>query len=132
MKFRHLIAMALLCSSPTWAAELRIGIIGCDTSHVPEFTELINNPDAKGHVAGGRVVGAFKGGSPDIPSSASRLEVCARPGATAEATRMRVIVRRRRAAWGPATCEPCMRDLGRYVRRQAMSNVMRHPAHCGG
>jgi len=27
-------------------ADLRIGIIGCDTSHVPEFTEILNNPQA--------------------------------------------------------------------------------------
>lgn len=55
-------------------ADLRIGIIGCDTSHVTAFTEVINNPDAKGHAPGGKVVAAFKGGSPDIPSSASRVE----------------------------------------------------------
>ena len=55
-------------------AELRIGIIGCDTSHCTAFTEVINNPQAKGHVPGGKVVAAFKGGSPDIPSSASRVE----------------------------------------------------------
>jgi hypothetical protein len=57
-----------------WAADLRIGIIGCDTSHVPAFTEVLNNPEAKDHVPGGRVVAAFRGGSPDIPSSASRLD----------------------------------------------------------
>jgi len=57
-----------------WCAELRVGIIGCDTSHVTAFTEVLNNPDAKDHVPGGKVVGAYKGGSPDIPSSASRVE----------------------------------------------------------
>ena len=57
-----------------WAAELRIGIIGCDTSHVTAFTETLNNPAAKGHVPGGKVVAAFKGGSKDIPSSWSRVE----------------------------------------------------------
>jgi predicted dehydrogenase len=55
-------------------AELRIGIIGCDTSHATAFTEMLNNPAAKGHVAGGKVVAAFKGGSSDIPSSASRVD----------------------------------------------------------
>src|ERR1051326_2001912 len=54
------------------AAELRIGIIGCDTSHVTAFTETLNNPQAKGHVAGGKVVAAYKGGSDDIPESANR------------------------------------------------------------
>ena len=56
------------------AADLRIGIIGCDTSHVIEFTEALNNPNAKDHVAGGRIVAAFKGGSMDIASSSNRLE----------------------------------------------------------
>jgi hypothetical protein len=56
------------------SAELRLGIIGLDTSHVPAFTELLNNPASKGHVEGGKVVGAFKGGSPDIESSASRVD----------------------------------------------------------
>src|SRR6266702_691366 len=56
------------------AADLRIGIIGCDTSHVTAFTENLNNPAAKDHVPGGKVVAAFKGGSQDIPESASRIE----------------------------------------------------------
>jgi hypothetical protein len=60
------------------AAELRIGIIGCDTSHVTAFTETLNNPNASNHIAGGKVVAAFKGGSPDIASSASRVEGYAR------------------------------------------------------
>lgn len=67
--------LAVLASSfCSPAAELRIGIIGCDTSHATAFTEVINNPNAKGHVPGGRVVAAFKGGSPDIQSSASRVD----------------------------------------------------------
>jgi hypothetical protein len=56
------------------AADIRIGIIGCDTSHVTAFTESLNNPDAKEHIEGGKIVAAFKGGSPDIPSSANRVE----------------------------------------------------------
>jgi predicted dehydrogenase len=65
---------ALLCCSSAIAADLRLGIIGCDTSHVIAFTETLNNPDAKGHVTGGKVIAAFKGGSKDIPSSASRVD----------------------------------------------------------
>jgi len=56
------------------AADLRIGIIGLDTSHVIAFTDLINNEKHKEHVPGGKVTAAFKGGSADIPSSASRVE----------------------------------------------------------
>lgn len=74
MKSSLLVAAALVGSLATHAAELRLGIIGCDTSHVPAFTEVLNNPQAKGHVPGARVVAAFKGGSPDLPQSASRVE----------------------------------------------------------
>jgi hypothetical protein len=65
---------ALACGATACATELRIGIIGCDTSHVIAFTETLNNAGAKGHVPGGKVVAAYRGGSPDIPDSASRLE----------------------------------------------------------
>jgi predicted dehydrogenase len=56
------------------AADLRIGIIGLDTSHVTAFTKLINDAGDPQHVAGGKVVAAFKGGSPDIESSISRVD----------------------------------------------------------
>jgi hypothetical protein len=69
-----LVALACSFCSTLAAAEIRIGIIGCDTSHVLAFTENLNNPDAKNHVAGGKVVAAFRGGSSDIPESASRLD----------------------------------------------------------
>jgi predicted dehydrogenase len=52
---------------------LRVGIIGCDTSHVPAFTKILNNPDAKGDLAGFKVVAAFAGGSKDIPTSIDRV-----------------------------------------------------------
>lgn len=66
--------MAFVAMAALAADELRIGIIGCDTSHAIAFTDQINNPQAKRHVTGGKVVAGFKGGSPDIPSSASRVE----------------------------------------------------------
>lgn len=67
---------AAACAS---AAEIRIGIIGTDTSHVPAFTRLLNGaPGDADHVAGARVVAAFRGGSPDIESSAGRVEQYAR------------------------------------------------------
>ena len=65
----------MLCASLTHAEEvIRIGIIGLDTSHVTAFTETINNPDAKGHPAGARVVAAVKGGSPDVEKSLEHVE----------------------------------------------------------
>ncbi|NBO65305.1 MAG: gfo/Idh/MocA family oxidoreductase [Acidobacteria bacterium] len=55
-------------------AQVRIGIIGLDTSHVTAFTALLNDPTNPNHVPGARVVAAYKGGSPDIESSATRIE----------------------------------------------------------
>jgi hypothetical protein len=69
-----MLAAGLVWGAAARGAELRIGIIGCDTSHVVAFTETLNNPEAKGHVPGGKVVAAYKGGSADIPSSISRVE----------------------------------------------------------
>jgi predicted dehydrogenase len=83
----RLVACLLLCSvsaaspaprqssPPAWATrELRAGIIGTDTSHVPQFVKILHaHPEWKV-----RVVAAFKGGSPDLPISANRLEGFAR------------------------------------------------------
>jgi predicted dehydrogenase len=49
----------------------RLGMIGLDTSHVTAFTKLINNSQAE---HGCKVVVGYSGGSPDIPSSADRVE----------------------------------------------------------
>ena len=54
--------------------DLKIGIIGLDTSHCTAFTEIMNDSANKDHVPGTKVVAAFKGGSPDIPSSIGRVE----------------------------------------------------------
>jgi hypothetical protein len=53
---------------------LRVGIIGLDTSHVVAFTGLLNDPKAKGDLAGVRVVAAYPGGSPDLPDSRDRVK----------------------------------------------------------
>lgn len=53
---------------------LRAGIVGCDTSHVLAFTDLINKPDATGPLAKVEVTVAYPGGSDDIESSRDRLE----------------------------------------------------------
>ena len=54
--------------------ELLIGIIGFDTSHVPAFTRLLNDPADPFHVHGARVVAGYPSFSPDVPSSASRVD----------------------------------------------------------
>lgn len=52
------------------AADLRLGIIGTDTSHATAFAELLNG----GKVAGAKIVAAYKGGSPDVESSRARVD----------------------------------------------------------
>ena len=56
------------------AEDLRIGLIGLDTSHVVAFTKIINDPKATGPLAKAKVVAAFRGGSRDVPSSADRID----------------------------------------------------------
>lgn len=73
MKIITLVAGSCLLGMVAGGVELRIGIIGCDTSHAVAFTETWNNPAAKGHVSGARVVAAFPGGSFDIPESSNRV-----------------------------------------------------------
>ena len=64
----------MAAATSSFAAELRLGMIGLDTSHVPAFTKLINDTSDKNHVSGGKVVVAFKGGSKDVESSWSRVD----------------------------------------------------------
>lgn len=64
----------LVIAGTAWAADLRLGIIGLDTSHVTAFTELLNNPSNPKHVAGARVVAGYRGGSPDVESSHTRID----------------------------------------------------------
>jgi len=54
--------------------EIKIGIIGTDTSHVPAFTKLLNDKNDPNHIPGARVVAAYKGGSADVESSRTRVD----------------------------------------------------------
>ena len=69
--------LALFCASASAAGqtrELRLGIIGTDTSHVTAFTRMLNDKSDPNHVPGARVVAAFKGGSPDVEDSRTRID----------------------------------------------------------
>lgn len=67
-----IVACSAFAADPEpWATkDLRAGIIGTDTSHVPAFTaSFAKHPEWRV-----KVVAAFKGGSPDLPTSADRVE----------------------------------------------------------
>lgn len=77
--FSFLIPMTLLAASSCFAQTdsgqaIRVGIIGMDTSHVVEFTRIFNDPSDREHVPGVQVVAAFRGGSPDVKASWSRVD----------------------------------------------------------
>jgi Oxidoreductase family, NAD-binding Rossmann fold len=54
--------------------EIRVGIIGTDSSHSTTFTQILNDKRHPNHVPGARVVAAFKGGSPDVEASRTRID----------------------------------------------------------
>ena len=66
--------LLLLAAAACFAADLKLGFIGTDTSHVIAFTKVLNDPASADHIAGARMVAFFKGGSPDVDSSANRIE----------------------------------------------------------
>ena len=66
-----ILAMFAACGA---AADLRLGIIGTDTSHVVAFTSILNNEQTPDHLPGARVVAAYKGGSKDLQDSYSRVD----------------------------------------------------------
>lgn len=65
--FVSLISMNLL------HAEIKIGIIGLDTSHAPAFTKLINAENKQDQYKGFRIVAAYPYGSQTIQSSYERI-----------------------------------------------------------
>lgn len=70
---RTLLAL-LVFLSPAAGADFRLGIVGTDTSHVIALTTIFNDASAAGHVPGFKVVAAYKGGSPDVESSYTRVD----------------------------------------------------------
>lgn len=76
MRPKHILLILLvgLGLSVAQAKELRVGIVGLDTSHCVNWTSLLNDPQNKDYVPGVRVVAAYKGGSDDIASSYTRVD----------------------------------------------------------
>ena len=67
------VVFLVAASSAIFAADLRVGMIGLDTSHAVEFTKRFNDPADKNFIPGLKVVAAVKGGSPDIAESRTRM-----------------------------------------------------------
>ncbi|MDD6030166.1 MAG: Gfo/Idh/MocA family oxidoreductase [Kiritimatiellae bacterium] len=70
---KRLALLASVLAAVAWGEEaaMRIGVIGCDTSHTIAFTEMMNrkcDPDC----AGFKVTAAYQWGSRDIVSSTNR------------------------------------------------------------
>ena len=78
MPFMRLTALLLLAALTAAGAEFRLGIVGTDTSHVIAFTQAFHDRSSPDYVPGFRVVAAYKGGSPDVESSRTRVDKYAR------------------------------------------------------
>lgn len=76
LRFQRLLlpAFAISFAASAMADNLRIGLIGLDTSHSEQFTLRLNDPANPNHVPGARVVAAFPCSSPDLTESASRID----------------------------------------------------------
>jgi predicted dehydrogenase len=53
---------------------MKLGMIGCDTSHCLAFAKMLHLSDDPDHLPGGQIVKAFPGGSPEFELSASRVD----------------------------------------------------------
>ena len=55
-------------------SQLRVGIIGLDTSHVAGLANFLNEPQHEDFMPGARITMGYPGGSPDFKKSALRVE----------------------------------------------------------
>src|SRR5688572_28194244 len=74
VRFAPIVLLCLTSALATRAADLRVGMIGLDTSHVVQYLNHLNDPKHKDHVPGAKIVAGFKGGSPDVESSRTRVD----------------------------------------------------------
>ena len=74
MSLRSLVLLAAAGVLPLSSADLRIGIVGLDTSHCVSWTPYLNDLANPRHIRGARIVAAFKGSSPDVVASHTRVD----------------------------------------------------------
>jgi hypothetical protein len=70
----RLVFLGIALAAMAHAADIRLGIIGTDTSHVVAFTKVLNDPASPDYLPGARIVAAYKGGSKDVESSYKRVD----------------------------------------------------------
>jgi hypothetical protein len=68
----NLVSFQMVLGQETPTKTIRAGMIGLDTSHVPAFSKIFNNPKASGDVVGIKVVAGYPGGT-EIPASRDRV-----------------------------------------------------------
>ncbi|MBI3682979.1 MAG: Gfo/Idh/MocA family oxidoreductase [Acidobacteria bacterium] len=64
----------LLLAGMSLPAQIKVGIVGADTSHVIAFTRILNDASNPDHAPGAKVIAAYKGGSRDVESSYTRVD----------------------------------------------------------
>jgi len=73
-RLKYLACLALCMASQSLLAEdLRLGIIGLDTSHAIAFTQALNGTNTLASHKGFRISAIYPPGSKDIPSSTNRV-----------------------------------------------------------
>lgn len=73
MKIKVILSVVLSCLFVTVQAQMKIGIIGLDTSHSIAFTKELNGENKKEEYKGFKVVAAYPYGSKTIKSSYERI-----------------------------------------------------------
>ncbi|MCP5115504.1 MAG: Gfo/Idh/MocA family oxidoreductase [bacterium] len=74
MKNSLIVLLFVLSTAVAAGADIRLGLVGTDTSHVTAFTRMLNDPSSPQHVPGARVVAAYKGGTPDNAISVKYID----------------------------------------------------------
>lgn len=73
MKYKFLLLTFLFGSIFVTQAQIKVGIIGLDTSHSPAFVKMLNSDNPKEEFKGFKVVAAYPYGSKSIKSSYDRI-----------------------------------------------------------
>ena len=74
MKNSRIALLVILTAGAAAGADVRLGLVGTDTSHVTAFARLLNDPASPQRVPGARIVAAYPGGTPDNAISAKYLD----------------------------------------------------------